>query len=94
MARSTLRLSEPPIPSAVIARVARGERVVVRRGRKPVAIVISPEALKALEKDAGIRIVRPTRHEVNAIRAARREIKEKGTVSWERVKRELGIASN
>ena len=94
MARTAHRNSEPQIPAAIIARVARGERVVVRRGRSAVAIVISPAELKMLEADAGIGSVRPTKTEIASIREARREIHEKGTIPWERVKRPIGTKSS
>jgi hypothetical protein len=94
MARTAHRTAEPSIPAAIIARVARGERVVVRRGRSAVAVVISPAQLKALEADARLRSVRPTKAEIAAIREARRDIREKGTIPWERVKATSRTASS
>lgn len=94
MARAAHQSAEPPISAAVLARVARGERVVVTRGRKAVAVVISPAELKSLDADAALPSARPTKAEVAAIREARREIREKGTIPWERVKRRLDTASS
>jgi antitoxin (DNA-binding transcriptional repressor) of toxin-antitoxin stability system len=97
----------PDIPPALLARVARGERVIVRKGRKAVAALVSPadaRALRQLESRTqgaktiqrrkpgqGIRSVRPTRSEVEAIREARREMQEKDTVPAERLFQELGL---
>ena len=73
------------VPDDVLERVARGERVLVRRGRKAVAAIVSLADLKAIE----IRTVRPTKAEVEAIRAARRE---KGpAIRAEDLFRELGV---
>ena len=72
----------PDIPPALLARVAREERVIVRKGRK---------AVQRRKPGQGIRSARPTRSEVEAIREARREMQEKNTVPAERLFRELGL---
>ena len=62
-----------------------GERVLVRRGRKAIAAIVSLADLKAIE----IRTVRPTKAEVEAIRRAR---SDKGApIRAEDLFRELGI---
>ena len=94
MARIAPQPAEPPVSAAVLARVARGERVVVTRGRKAVAVVISPAELKSLDADAALPTAHPTKAEIAAIRKARREIRERGTIPWERVRRRLDTASS
>jgi antitoxin (DNA-binding transcriptional repressor) of toxin-antitoxin stability system len=97
----------PDIPPALLARVARGERVIVRKGRKAVAALVSladaralrqlesrtegSKAARRLKPGQRIRSVHPTRSEVEAIREARREMQEKNTVPAERLFRELGL---
>jgi antitoxin (DNA-binding transcriptional repressor) of toxin-antitoxin stability system len=105
MARSASQT--PEIPPALLARVARGERVIVRKGRKAVAALVSvadaralrqlesrtesPKAARRLKPGERIRSVRPTRSEVEAICAARREMQERDTVPAERLFQELGL---
>ena len=69
----------------VLERVARGERVVVRKGRKVVAAIVTPADLKAL----AVRTVRPTKAETEAIRKARAE--GGAPVPWETVRRRAGL---
>lgn len=67
-----------------INRVAyQGERVVLERRGKGVAALVSMEdlaMLEAMENDADVR-------------AARKARKEKGSIPWEQVKAELGVAT-
>jgi len=97
----------PDIPPALLARVARGERVIVRKGRKAVAALVSladarvlgqlesrtrgAKAVQRPKPGQRIRSVRPTRSEVTAIREARRGMQEGDTVPAERLFRELGL---
>lgn len=67
-----------------LVRASRGERVVLRHGRRTVAAVVPIEDLERLRRldDAADR---------RAARAALREARRKGTIPWERVKSELGL---
>ena len=58
-----------------------GERVIVHRGKKPVAAVVPIEDLKLLEK---------LEDEID-IAAARESLKEPGTIPWETVKKKLRL---
>ncbi len=66
----------------IINRVAYGgETVLVHRRRKPVAAIIPIDDAKLLER---------IEDELD-IRAARRARKEKGSIPWERIKKDLGL---
>ena len=67
-----------------LERVRQGERVVLRRGRKAVAAVVSMEDLKRLQK-------LEDEEDLRDVRAALKEAKRKGTIPWEKVKAELGL---
>ena len=66
----------------IINRVAYGgETVLVHRRRKPVAAIIpidDPKLLERIEDELDIR-------------AARRARKEKGSIPWEKIKKDLGL---
>ena len=66
----------------IINRVAYGgETVLVHRRKKPVAAIIpidDPELLERIEEELDIR-------------AARRARKEKGSIPWEKIKKDLGL---
>lgn len=66
----------------IINRVAYGgETVLVHRRKKPVAAIIpidDPELLERIEDELDIR-------------AARRARKEKGSIPWEKIKKDLGL---
>jgi len=66
----------------IINRVAYGgETVLVHRRKKPVAAIIpidDPELLDRIEDELDIR-------------AARRARKEKGSIPWEKIKKDLGF---
>jgi len=68
--------------SEIINRVAYGgETVLVHRRKKPVAAIIpidDPELLDRIEDELDIR-------------AARRARKEKGSIPWEKIKKDLGL---
>lgn len=61
-----------------------GERVVLRRNRKNVAVIIPIEDLAALEEIED-------REDLEDARAIRKEIEREGTVPWETVKKNLGL---
>jgi prevent-host-death family protein len=68
--------------SDILNRAAyRGERVIVHRGKKPVAAVVPIEDLDLLEK---------IEDEID-IAAAREALKEPGTIPWETVKKKLRL---
>jgi prevent-host-death family protein len=69
---------------STLERVRRGERVVLRRGRKAVAAVVPIEDLKRLQK-------LEDEEDLQDVRAALKEASRKGTIPWEKVKSELGL---
>jgi prevent-host-death family protein len=71
--------------SELINRVAneKDRMVLTRRGR-PLAAIVPLEDLLWLED-------LEDKEDQRAYRAAMREVKRKGTVSWERIKKELGL---
>ena len=70
-----------------LGRVRRGERIVLRRGSKPVAALVSIADLRLLERLED----EEDRLDVEAAREALEEIKVSGTVPWEKVKADLGL---
>jgi prevent-host-death family protein len=71
--------------SDLINRVAKEkDRVVLTRRSRPLAAVVPIEDIQLLEE-------LEEQADLKAVRAARREIKRKGTVPWEQVKKELGL---
>jgi prevent-host-death family protein len=62
----------------------KGERVVVERRGKGVAAIVPVEDLELLE-------ALEDRLDLDAARAALKEAEIKGTVSWARLKKELGV---
>jgi len=71
----------------ILSRVAQGERVILRSGRKAVAAIVPLKDLKVLET-RHVRSVRPTADEIEDVRKARAS---RGSVSAEALFRELGI---
>jgi prevent-host-death family protein len=72
--------------SEVINRVAYGkERVVLTRRNRPLAVVVPIEDIDLLEEIED-------REDLKAARAARRDIRRHGTISWTRMKKELGLS--
>jgi len=71
----------------ILSRVAKGERVILRSGRKAVAALVSLKDLKTLEMRR-IRSVRPTPAEVAEVRKARAG---RGSVSAAALFKELGL---
>ncbi|MEO8585544.1 MAG: hypothetical protein ABI584_05245 [Acidobacteriota bacterium] len=74
---SSTRASDQP--GAILSRVAKGERVVLRSGRKAVAAIVPLKDLKVLEARP-TRSVKPTPSETAEVRKARAE---RGSVSAE-----------
>jgi len=69
----------------VVNRAAYGkERVVLTRRGKGLAAVVPIEDMEILEKLEDLTDLEDTRH-------ALRESSRKGTVSWEKIKRDLGL---
>jgi prevent-host-death family protein len=50
MSRAAARKPPSSVSESTLARACRGERVIVRRGKKPVAAVVSMADLKLLEE--------------------------------------------
>lgn len=68
--------------SDILNRVAyRGERVVVRRGKKAVAAVVPIEDVELLER---------LEDEID-VAAARKALKDPRTISWEKIKKQLKL---
>ena len=68
--------------SDTLNRVAYGgERFLLHRRGKPLAAIVSIEDLKALEE----------LEDKIDIKAARKALKEKGTIPYEKIRRELGL---
>ncbi|HYV41839.1 MAG TPA: type II toxin-antitoxin system prevent-host-death family antitoxin [Thermoanaerobaculia bacterium] len=65
-----------------LERVRRGERVVLRRGRKAVAAVVPIEDLKRLQE-------LEDEEDLRDVCSALEEASRKGTIPWEKVKTEL-----
>jgi prevent-host-death family protein len=71
--------------SELINRVAYGkDRVLLTRRSRPLVAVVPIEDIALLE-------AMEDRDDLNAARAALREVKRKGTISWTRMKKELGL---
>jgi prevent-host-death family protein len=71
--------------SDVVNRVAYGkERVILTRRKKELAAVVPIEDVKLLEE-------LENRLDLEDARAALLDTKKKGTVSWEKIKLELGL---
>jgi len=68
--------------SDAVNRVAYGkERILLKRGQKEVAALVSPDDLALLEQ---------LEEKLDAA-AAKKARKEKGGIAWEKVKAELGL---
>ena len=68
--------------SDMVSRAAYGgERIIVHRRKKPVAAIIPIEDLEMLER---------IEDKVD-LKAALKALKEPGTISWEKVKKELNL---
>ena len=70
--------------SGTLERVARGEHVILRRGGKAVAALVSIEDLRLLEESA---VEGGRRNSRGALRAARKT----GTIQWSQLKAEFGL---
>ena len=71
--------------SDLINRVAYGkDRVVLTRRNRPLAAVVPIEDIALIEEIED-------REDLKAARAALREAKCKGTIPWERIKKELNL---
>jgi len=85
--QSRKRQEEKGQLSEVLAKVAANrERVVIRRNGRELAAVIPLRDLRRLEK-----LEREAAEDRADIRAARRALREPGTIPWDKVKRELGL---
>lgn len=70
--------------SSVIRGVRRGERFLLCRHNQGVAAVVSVEDLALLQAIED-------RHDARSARAALEDAARNGTVSWEQIKRDLGL---
>ena len=71
----------------ILSRVAKGERMILRSGRKAVAAIVPIEDLKVLETRR-VRSVKPTPAEIAEVRKARAG---HGSVSAAALFKELGL---
>ena len=85
-AMSRAAAPKPPasVSDSAVDRARHGERVVLREGKRAVAAVVPIADLRRLQK-------LEDEEDLKDIRAARVEIKRKGTIPWEKVKAELGL---
>jgi len=84
MSRAAVRKSRAAVSETALDRALHGERVVLRQGNNAVAAVGPIADLRRLQK-------LEDEQDLKDIRSARVEIKRKGTVSWEKVKADLGL---
>ena len=84
MSRSAAPKPPVSVGESALDRARHGERVVLRQGRRAVAAVVPIADLRRLQK-------LEDEEDRKDIRAARLEIKRKGTIPWEKVKAELGL---
>ncbi|HEX5856049.1 MAG TPA: prevent-host-death family protein [Thermoanaerobaculia bacterium] len=84
MSRVTARKPPAPVSGSALDRARHGERVVLRQGKRAVAAVVPIADLRLLQK-------LENEEDLRDIRAARIEMKRKGTIPWEKVKAELGL---
>lgn len=88
MSRVAVKKTKTPPGDRTLDRVERGERVVIRRGRKSVAALIPIEDLKLLER---LIEEEEDRLDIQATEEALAEAEKVGTTPWEKVKAELGL---
>jgi antitoxin (DNA-binding transcriptional repressor) of toxin-antitoxin stability system len=88
MSRVTAKKTKTPPGDRTLDRVERGERVVIRRGRKSVAALIPTEDLKLLER---LIEEEEDRIDIESAEEALVEAEKTGTIPWEKVKAELGL---
>lgn len=79
--KTAARGRAPKVPDRTLARIERGERVLVRRGKKAVAAVVSLEDLKALEE-------LEDRLDAEALQQA---LAEPGRMPYEEFRKKLGL---
>lgn len=69
----------------VLNRVAYGkDRVLLTRRASPIAAIVPVEDLRLLEE-------MEDRADLEALRRARAEVRRKGTIPWEKLKKELDL---
>jgi|ERR1039458_974120 antitoxin (DNA-binding transcriptional repressor) of toxin-antitoxin stability system len=81
---SAMKAESWGVSECVLDRARGGERVVLRQGGRAVAALVPIADLKLLQKLEDEKDLRD-------IRAARIEMKRKGTIPWGKVKGELGL---
>lgn len=79
--RASVRKPSATLSKSVLDRARRGERIVLRQGRRAVAAVVPIADLRLLQKLEDEKDLRD-------VRAARIEMKRKGTTPWEKVRAE------
>jgi len=84
MSRAAARKPPASVSESALDRARRGERVVLRQGKKAVAAVVPIADLRRLQK-------LEDEQDLRDIRSARVEMKRKGTVPWETVKADLRL---
>lgn len=81
--KTTEKTVEPKVEKKTWERVARGERVVLRRGKRPVAAVVPLSDLKALEELENAL-------DLEAAEQGSRDAQTNGTISLAELKKRLG----
>ena len=75
----------PKTTNTTLERIRHGEPLVIRRGKKAVAVVIPIEDFRLLKK-----LMREKEDEQD-VHDALAALKEPGSIPWEKVKAELGL---
>ncbi len=84
VSRAAARKPPASVSESALDRARRGERVVLRQGKKAVAAVVPIADLRRLQR-------LENEEDLRDIRAARIEMRRKGTIPWEKVKAEVGL---
>jgi antitoxin (DNA-binding transcriptional repressor) of toxin-antitoxin stability system len=84
MNRAAAPKARSSVSESALDRASRGERVVLRKGKRAVAAIVPIADLRRLQE-------LEDEEDRRDIRAARMEMKRKGTIPWEKVKAELGL---
>src|SRR5262249_34997832 len=85
MSRAAAKKTKTPPGGRALDRVKRGERIVLRRGKKAVAAVIPIQDLKLFK-----RLLRQEEDRLD-VQAALEALKEPGSIPLEQAKAELGL---
>ena len=85
MSRTAAKTTKTPRSSGALARLAPGKPVRIRKGKKTLGVLISPQDFMLFE-----RLVAEEEDRLD-VKAAMKALREPGRVSLEEVKAELGL---